>query len=347
MGSGSVEIAVSKIFSRIREIGLKDLDISVHSLEYLKKYRNNATFFTEAYTQLLKKAVKKLTRPINESSFIDYGGGCGILSLIAREAGFRRVVYNDLFKPELNDARRIATSIDIVIDYYICGDAGELVNEIKLKNIEVDLICSFDVLEHIYNFDNWINTVYELNSFSILFMTSANPDNPYIRRRLRKIHYISENLGCKNNIRNGDVFNDNSFLKEREIIIRNIYPELSDKEIYFLSEKCRGLMKDGIEKVVSEYISTGMVSYHFDHPTNTCEPYTGNWAERLIDLEQLKLTAEKPGLKVRITNSLFCYSGNAILNITKYLINIIISLASPEWLLISPAITVEIDKRLL
>jgi len=61
MGSDSIEIIVSKIFSRIREIELKDLDISAHSLEFLKKYRDNASFFTEAYAQLLKKAMQKLS----------------------------------------------------------------------------------------------------------------------------------------------------------------------------------------------------------------------------------------------------------------------------------------------
>lgn len=347
MGSDSVEITVSKIFSRIREIKLKYPDISAHSVEFLERYRNNASFFTEAYTQLMKKAVKKLTRPINESTFVDYGGGCGILSLIAKEAGFRRVVYNDLYESELNDARWIAASMDIVIDNYICGDAEELVHEIRSNNIEVDLICSFDVLEHIYDFDKWINTIFGLRSFSVLFMTSANPENPYIRRRLKKIHNIAESLGCKNNIRNGDLFIDNSFLKEREIIIKNRYPELRDKEIILLSEKTRGLMKDDIEKVAGEYVSKGIVSYYFNHPTNTCEPYTGNWAERLIDLGQLKQTAGKLGLNVRITNSLYCYSGNVCLNSVKYIFNKFIRFAGPEWLLISPAIMVEIDKSIL
>jgi hypothetical protein len=46
-----------------------------------------------------------------------------------------------------------------------------------------------------------------------------------------------------------------------------------------LAKKTRGLMKDDIEKLVEEYIASGKITYQPDHPTNTCDPYTGNWAD--------------------------------------------------------------------
>ncbi|MGD0583311.1 MAG: class I SAM-dependent methyltransferase [Bacteroidales bacterium] len=335
-----------KLFDMIRQIDLQDLNISGHSLQYLIRYRENSSFYKKAYAQLLEKAIKKLNKPVSESTFIDYGGGCGMLSFLARATGFRTVVYNDIFGVALDDARKIAEKLNLHIDHFICGDAGELVSEIDRLKLDTDLICSFDVLEHIHDPENWITTISKLRRFFLLFMTSANPKNPFIARRLKKIHKTAEYLGCENNIRVGDIFKDNSFLNERENIIRNKYPDLSQEESFMLASRSRGLMQNEIEDVAGEYIDTGKISYKIDHPTNTCEPYTGNWAERLIDINKLEKSIKDPGLKVRITNSFYCYSERRILNIIKFLLNKLISVSGPGSLFLSPSITLEIEKTI-
>jgi Methyltransferase domain len=338
--------AIKKLFSKIKLLNPVKLNISDSNRIYLIKYINNYSFYMYLYSQLLLKALKKLNKPVSESSFIDYGGGCGILSYLAKEIGFKTVVYNDIDKDSAIDTQTISRSLGISIDYYICGDIKELIDEINLYNIKPDLICSFDVLEHIYDLELWIKSVANIKSeFLLLFMTSANPGNPLIANRLKKLHIRTEYIGYKKNIKSGDKYLSTSFLEERKRIIRNKFPDLENTEINLLSLKSRGLRKDDIEKVVHEYIKTGEICYKMEHPTNTCDPYTGSWTEKLIDLKQLKIFIAKNNLIVNISNSLYGYSNNKILNTLKFLLNQLIRASGSENLFFSPTYTLEIQKH--
>lgn len=343
----TISKAIEKLFSKIQVLNLRNLNISEYNRNYLTKYISNYSFYMSIYSQLLQKALKKLNKPVSDSTFIDYGGGCGILSYLAKEIGFKTVVYNDINEISVLDTRIISRSLSIEIDYYICGDVEEFINEMNLCKIKPYLICSIDVLEHIYDLDFWIKTIAKINSeYSLLFMTSANPGNPFIRHRLKKLHIKSENRGFEKNVRRENIFLNTSFLEERERIIRNEFPDLKNNDIKILSLKTRGLRIDDIEKVVCDYIQTGEICYKIKHPTNTCDPYTGSWTEKLIDLKQLKILIKSNNLIVDISNSFYGYSDNKILNIFKYILNQLIRVSGPKNLFFSPAFTLEIQKSL-
>jgi len=337
--------AIRSLYFKINELDLQNLNISDHTEESLLKYVNNYSFYMSAYSQLLRKALKKINNSVNECIFVDYGGGCGILSWLAKMVGFKTVIYNDIYKSSVIDAEILSKKLDISIDYYINGDVEDFVNQITRLNIQPDLICSFDVLEHIYDLESWIKTIAKIQKFYLLFMTGANPKNPYIVNRLKKLHIRSEYQGCEKNIRCNDIYLNTSILKEREIIISNMFPDLKNNEVEFLSKNSRGLRKDDIEKMVHEYKKTGKTRYIIDHPTNTCDPYTGSWTERLIDLERLKIFCESNNLLVDISNSFYCYSNNIILNTVKFLFNQLIKILGTKNLFFSPFIILEIQKQ--
>jgi 2-polyprenyl-3-methyl-5-hydroxy-6-metoxy-1,4-benzoquinol methylase len=345
MEINTIDYSVEKIFLKIKLIDLQDISISDHTRDYLKKYRDNDLFYISTYSQLLKKAIIKLKKPLNESTFIDYGGGCGIQSFIAKELGFRTIVYNDIYMSSVTDTKIIAQKLNMQLQYYFLGDIDDLINNLRIFKINPDLICSLDVLEHIYDLECWIKSVSDLNSFSLLFMTGANPKNLIIVRRLKKIHKIAEYKGCEKNIRINDKFLNVSLLQQRSIIIKNQFSDLSNREINLLARETRGLMKHDIEKIVAEYIKTRKIAYKIKHPTNTCDPYNGNWTEKLIDLKQLKKFAGKLNLKLEITNSLYSYSENKFLNAIKFFLNQLIKLFGPYCLFLSPTITLEIHKE--
>ena len=116
-------------------------------------------------------------------------------------------------------------------------------------------------------------------------------------------------------------------------------------EINLLTERTRGLRRDDIDKVANEYLRTGKVPYKPDHPTNTCDPYTGSWTERLIDLKRLKEFIRGKNLSVKISNSYYAYSGNRLSDFVKYILNQVIKVSGERILFISPAITLEIQKK--
>jgi hypothetical protein len=342
----AVREAVERLYSKLQIINPQDLPVSEYNKIYITKYLENYSFYMSCYFQLLQKAIRKLNKPVSESVFIDYGGGCGILSFLAKESGFKTVVYNDINKASVADTKTFSKSLGIEIDQYICGDAGEFVSEINKLKIKPDLICSFDVIEHIYDLESWIKTIVNIDTgFSLLCMTSANPLNPFIVARLKKLHKISEFQGTEKNIRLNNKFLNTSSLEERTKIIRNKYPELKENAINMLSEKSRGLRIDDIEILVTCYIETGNITYKISHPTNTCDPYTGNWTEKLIDLKQLKLFIRNQNLKVDLSNSFYSYSKNKVLNIPKFILNQLIRISGPGNLFFSPSFTLEIQKN--
>ena len=343
-----VQIADSakRLYLKLNDLNFNNLAISEYNKVYLKKYIDNFPFYISLYSQLLKKAIKKLNKPVSESVFVDYGGGCGILSYLAKEVGFKTVVYNDNYQISLNDTQIISGALGISIDHYICGDVEDFVNEVSLLGISPDLICSFDVLEHIYNIEKWFKTIIEINnSFSLLFMTSANSCNPFVVRRLERLQIQAEHEGLKRTAGWKEIDLNNSFLEARGKIIKEKFPDFNKDIISELATKTRGLRKDDIIKVVNRYIETSEISYQIEHPTNTCDPYTGNWTEKLFDLKQLTTLINNNKLSVDITNSYYSYSHNNILNLPKFILNILIKIVGKKILFFSPTFTLEIVKN--
>ena len=341
-----VNQAIEKLFSKMQSITIQDLNISEYNKNYLKKYKDNYSFYMSLYSQLLLKTLGKLTKPISESTFVDYGGGCGMLSYLAKELGFKTVVYNDLFETSVKDVQIISKSLDEAIDYYICGDVEEFIDEINLLRIKPDLICSFDVLEHIYDLDLWIRAIAKIDSeFSLLFMTSANSSNPIINYRLKKLHRKTEFEGFEVDSWSKENDLNSAFFQERIKIIQSKFPDLKYEDIELLSAKTRGLRKDDIEKVVYDYIQTGKIYYAIEHPTNTCDPYTGNWAEKIINLKKLKILIKSINLDVDISNTFYGYSNNTLLNIPKRILNYFIKILGTRKLFLSPSYVLEIQKR--
>lgn len=329
---------------KLNSLNLKSLNISENNRSSLLKYKENFNFYISNYSQFLQKALEKLNVPADKSVFVDYGGGCGILSAMAKEAGFKTVIYNDINRKSTNDAEIISKELGIYIDHFISGDADDFVTQMELLNISPDLICSFDVVEHIYDLEKWILTMNRLSNPQFVLMTGANPKNPIISCRLKKQQLISENLGCENNIRCNEKYLNTSFLEERETILKNAFPQLKEAEVRFLAQDTRGLKKKDIEQLAQEYLDKGEINYIMDHPTNTCDPYTGSWTERLLDLKNLEAFCIRNNMEIEITNSYYCYSGKRIVDLVKYFVNQMIKVLGPHSLFLSPGVTIAIKK---
>lgn len=340
-----IEVAIDKLFSKIGTLDIPGLSISEYNQNYFKKYIDNYLFYMSLYSQLFKKALKKLNKPICESSFVDYGGGCGMLSCLAKEIGFKHVIYNDIYDQSVSDARKISKKLELKIDHFICGDIENFVSELDHYNIKPDLICSFDVLEHIYSLEKWFKHIALIdNRFSLLFMTSANPVNPFISARLKKMQTISECEGVNKTYGWKEIDANTSYKEERSRIIQKRFPLLNETEVNHLVGKTRGLRIEDIENLVQKFIDGKRIDYQIKHPTNTCDPYTGNWVEHLINLKELKQLIEKNDLRVEITNSSYGFNDNKKLNIVKYFLNQLIKVSKPSFLFFSPTYTIEVEK---
>ena len=341
-----IKMAISKLELKLRKLDVSSLDISAYNQRYLKDYIDNFYFFMPLYEQLLQKTIQKLSAPITQSSFIDYGGGCGILSFLAVELGFETVIYNDIYEVSTNDVKSIATTIDASIDHFVTGDIHQLVAYLKTHKCKVDVMSSFDVLEHIYDLKDWFSGVQQISKpFSICFMTSANASNPYIRRKLKRIHIKAEYEGSKRAASWKERDANRPFLAIRKEMIAHNFKDLSEDKILRLAQNTRGLFGEDIITACQKQIATGTYVAAIEHPTNTCDPYTGNWAEHCIDLKQLKKELSNSHTQVKFTNSFYSYSNHTFFNFPKYILNFLMKVFGRERLFLSPSYTLEIDYK--
>jgi len=340
-----IKAAVSQLLLQLNKIDVESEEISEYNKTYLKKYLSNYNFYMSYYSQLLLKAIQKLKKSKEESVFVDYGGGSGILSYLASILGFKQVIYNDIYSVSVSDVKIISKNLNISIDYFFLGNINELVKNLDLNFIKPDIICSFDVLEHIYDLDTWFTELSKLSNFNLLFMTSANPKNPLVNYRLKKLQNKAEYYGFNKHLGWKKSDENLPYSIVRKNIIKSKFPSLKNNEIDYLTKKTRGLRKDDIEKIVNSFIKKEVINYAIKHPTNTCDPYTGNWTEHLINLEDFKIDLKAKGFKVNYSNSLYSLSSNNILNKFKIFINLLIQLLKPNNLFFSPNYVLELEKK--
>jgi 2-polyprenyl-3-methyl-5-hydroxy-6-metoxy-1,4-benzoquinol methylase len=332
-----IEVAKNQLLIYLNNLDIDNLPISSYSKKYLFKYQSNSFFFINHYTQIFKKAISKINKPLNEINVLDYGGGCGLMSFLAVLSNVKSIIYNDIFETSTQDAQIISKSLDINIDYFVTGNINEVVNFILDKQIEVDLIVSIDVLEHIYDLENWFQQLVKLPTpFTLYFNTGANSKNPLINRRLMKYQQIAEKVGKEKSWGWKERDSYESFLNVRKEIIKNHPQNLSEADIEMLAQKSRGLIKVEIEQLIDLFIKTGIVNYVMKHPTNTCDPITGNWTEHLIDLEEFLNMLNKIGYSAVIENNNYVLSNNFIKDFFKLNLNFLMCFLKKDNLFFSP-----------
>ena len=338
-------LSVLKNFgNKLKNLDIQKLHISAYNKGYLTKYQREWEFYQHYYLQLFQASFQN-SEPGKDAVFVDYGGGSGILTYLACEYGIKTVIYNDLFEQSVQDVKEISRVLGYQPSHLLHGDIKELNHFCSETNIDVDYVCSFDVLEHIYDLNNWFLELKNLpGDWQLAFITSANGANPWKNQQLKRIHRQSEYQGFEKNSGWKEMDSAKAYLDSRKEIIMSAFPELNQGQINFLGKITRGLAKQDILKTVEIYNTTGELTYKPNHPTNTCDPYTGNWNEHIIDLNELQTYLNSIQFSTKILNTTYAPSKNRIFNLPKYLLNQIIQLAPKHILQLSPMYILKVSK---
>jgi hypothetical protein len=296
-----IDITATRLAEKMERLNLEVLNISDYNKKYFGDFLNNIRKALQLRTYLLAWSMQNINVPKSDIVFVDYGGGSGLLSILAKEYGIGTVIYNDIYDVSCRDAEIIATALASKADYYVEGDIDELISFIKSKQLSCSAIASYDVLEHIYDVNEFLPKLGELSdgNLNILMASGANIMNPSINKVLEKKQVYLElqdrepAWGSKNR----------DSLRSYLSIRKNIITEFLTQEnrslpagiIDELASRTRGMIKKDIEKAMSHFLQTGQLPEYPAHPTNTCDPYTGNWAEHLMDPYDLAGILKKAG----------------------------------------------------
>lgn len=306
-----INIAAKRLFDKLSRLETNDLEISDYNKVYFRGYQANLDAALKKYSYLLSLAMTNT--PLEDFCLIDYGGGTGILAMLAKELKIQTVIYNDIYEQSCHDAETLACAIGNKADYYVHGDIDDVINFCHSNDIKCNSIASYDVIEHIYDVETYFSKLNLLDPDTVVMASGANASNPYIRRiemrTQKKDEYQQKE--AKYGHKNRDSIEAFLILR-RTIILEHlsaIHKKLSEKEIVLLSKNTRGLIKSDIMQQVDNYIRTGELPPLLPHPTNTCDPLTGNWSEHLMDPHHLANILNNTGYTTKVLSGYY-YTGS-------------------------------------
>ena len=300
--------AATRLYFKLHDISFESLNISDYNNRYFGDHLKELRQSLQLYSYILAWSIAEMNLPITKCTILDYGGGCGLLSLFAKELNFKTVLYNDIYEISCQDAKTIGLCTGNQADHYIVGDIDDAVNFFKQNDIRCNSIVSYDVIEHIYDMEYFIKKLPELTDktcSTIVMSSGANSCNPFIVRRLKKQHYKVEFEDKEDYAGRKKRDALESYFTIRKNIIQQHAPDLNSYEINEITRKTRGLIERDIINVIDDYKITKKLPRAPVHPTNTCDPYTGNWAEHLMDINQLKDQLNDVGFRSKIIAGYF------------------------------------------
>lgn len=333
-----IEAAAGRLNQKLQRLSLNELGISKYNQRYLGNYIRDIKGTLQINCYILAWSLASSQVLLEKLVFVDYGGGCGIMSLLAKELGVGTVIYNDIYDVSCHDARMIGKALQKEAHAYVCGDIDELIGYLRHQDISIDAIASYDVIEHIYDIEGFFRKIRFLSSkaLCVVFASSANNCNPVIKRQRIKFHLAVEYSDREKMWGHKERDSLKSYLSLRKDIIASYDASLSPDRIEQLANSTRGLMKNEIERCVLEYQNTGNTSYKPRHPTNTCDPYTGNWAEHLMDIQCIKEIFQSEGFAVKIRNGYYGYSPHLVKRPIKNVLNRLITFCGHKGLVFAP-----------
>ncbi|MFX1451389.1 MAG: hypothetical protein ACFFCM_11130 [Promethearchaeota archaeon] len=284
--------AAGNLYKKLDSLDLSPLNLSDYMVNYFGKSISNLKGTLQRYSLLLALCLKNYNNSLEDFVFIEYGGGSGIFSLLAKEIGIGTVIYNDIYSISCQDAKKIAESIGNVADEYILGEIQEIVNYCNDRGIYCNAVGSYDVIEHIYNIEAFFQGLMKLpqKSLSLVLASGANPYNPVIKRRIKMHHHNYEFIDKQKEYGHKEGYTLEAYAKIRKKLIFKISNgKLNSEEINLLTRLTRGLVESDIKECVLKYLNSKILPLEREttFPSNTCDPFTGNWAERLMVPKEL------------------------------------------------------------
>lgn len=281
----AIDTAAAELAADIRDLDLSSLDISDYNRTYLRSYLRQLRNTMQRYAYILAWSLAAAPARREELTFLDYGAGVGMLALLAKRIGVGTVIYNDIYDVSCTDAETIARALSARADHYVLGDIDDVLAFRAERGLSCDVVASFDVIEHVYDVEDLLAKLPKLSdgAMTVLMATSANACNPLTRRKLMKLHRQVEHRDRERQPGHKERDGLRAWRTVRREIIRTHAADLGDDVVEHLIGATRGMIEDDIRRCVDSFLASGQMPPPPSHPTNTCDPHTGNWTEHLMD----------------------------------------------------------------
>ena len=324
-------------FSRLlSNVQVHTISTDAYAQQYLKDLLLHKTHYLHLYAMVLDKAfVDNINQPLT-SSLLDFGCGNGLLALFAKYCGVQQVFASDVSASFLLAAQQLSKQLNIDLDGWIVGDENTVAK--YFTNKKIDIVVGTDVIEHVYNLSSLFTVLQNLNTNLVtVFTTASIAENPFKSaslKALQKKDELVESNAFHTSYNNE--FAGMSFLAIRKKIIETYLPSLPQNIISELAIRTRGLQKLDIEKAVDNYVKTNQLPITMQHATNTCDPITGSFTERLLTIKEYQQLYLQNNFKLAIYYGFYNQFEGGIKSKVAQFFNFAIKLSRNQAKLISP-----------
>lgn len=282
----------------LAKVDCEKLSPHAYCRHYFERIRSNSGYYLKIYTAVLEEVLVNAKLSKEKIVLMDYGCGNGVLGLFAKHCGFGKVLFCDLDSYFIAATDQLSLELNIQPDGLLCGD----VSSIKWHFFDrgINALVGMDVIEHIYDLNAFFKTLNSMNNFMVTVMTTAsNPENPLIVRKLRSLQKRDEWKGLSPEAAalTGELPHE-SFRAIREKLIRRSMPNASDKIVRMLVDKTRGMDKSSLLTYLEIYQVNKRMPPALTDLTNTCNPLTSSWTERILSLQDYRNIYNKQGYVV-------------------------------------------------
>lgn len=326
-----------------RNMGLTTIGESYYEFNIGKlKFNNRANAIS------LLRILEIVDKPVNELCIIDHGAGIGFFGLLAKKCGVGKILCHDISSDMIEDSRKISNKLNLAFDDYVTGDTDILLNYCLKTNLIVDGLSSRNVIEHIPDLNVFFSLLSKLPSRNLVLMitTSANVHNPAVHKLHKNIHNEYENVGAVTDMMRSKIETENSGRNVRKRIIQELISEISESDLEQCISNTRGLNLSEMKSFIEEFKKTGQVPMLKEKLSNTRDPYTGTWVERLVSYEDYKKIAETYGFRVESLAGFYNQNyRDPFLNVASGILNSIIKIVNPMHRFLSPFLAMRFIKK--
>lgn len=264
----------SGLAAALAGISVRKLDLPSGSCAALQRTLDAAEYYLDIYRGVLDRMLEMCNLSPDRITIVDYGGGHGLLSILAKKLDFGNVIYVDYSPGALQTVQLLGEMLDAKPDIVLQGDAATLRDWCRDNGVVPNGVLAMDVIEHIYVLDDFFAMLHEISpAMKMIFTTASNPFNQRVARRLRKAMQADE-LGTT--LRKG-------YWQMRRDFIQKLQPEMSERELDYWADNTRGLIYSDVERAVESQSPNLLLD-----PDNTCNPETGSWTERILPVDDYR-----------------------------------------------------------
>lgn len=322
--SNSLDLNKEQAFIRhVKSLKPEQIGVNIYEQSYFSHLQLHLAYYVSIYSSLLMEGIARTGKETHNLVLVDYGAGNGMLGVYLKYMGAGRVYVNDINESCLISCRTFANAMNIQIDGYLHGD----VDSLKMISDSVDLLLSTDVIEHIYNPDDFFGRLKSYQpTIMAVFTTASNPFNRFKVRQLRKLQHRDEFINSADIWAGENEQFREPFLERRVRILEEEFPNLSFPDTRLIATRSRGMRKDDILRLAANFLQNGRVPEQHVELFNTCDPDTGIWTERILPFFYFQNLAEKYGFTLQLKSGLYNAFGKNRIAKVKKLANYIILL---------------------